>query len=593
MLFWGMCCKSSETLHGLQRALLIPACRLYIGLALTTLLAWPLPLLHGRKPYTLLAFAVMLPLQFPQAIVVSSYRAPNNATYRVGLLLPRVLTGIAMGFANINFMPTFLDLFGASLMSYKPHQEFVTPDDVRRQGGGMGMWLGLWSWCFVGSLSIGFWIGATIIESLDPGWGFYIVVILLALFMLINVVAPETRRAPYRRSIHHFLDGDERVRRRVARGEVKLHISNEGPKWWWQEAWAGVVLMKRMVMQPGFAVMMVYLAWIYCQVVFVILVSLSSLLHHPTRQRIADNALLTQLLGALMSRDYRWTPAYVGLAALSIAIGAFFAIPLSHANLFSRSRFEPQRTDSMTFQPSVTWSSHLLRRSLFSILLPFAGLAYTLASPGQSVHWGVPCTMAGLVGFLSNLAISECVGIIMETFDTCDLQPGVNTKHRLQSLGEVNLRRRTNYSAFPRICAGFFAAQGLGFFLAAAATGVSGDITRSLGAQTTTAIVAGILLVITILFILVLSRFKEVQVIPDGALGSRRGSKNVFGASAVPEVSDAEFRAVVIGKPSGKVRRMNVLELGALSRWTEIRRLNRLLPSIATGKGGRGGGMRA
>ncbi|GAB7366583.1 hypothetical protein MBLNU230_g8569t1 [Neophaeotheca triangularis] len=550
---------------------------LYIGLALTTLLAWPLPLLHGRKPYTLVAFAVMLPLQFPQAIVVSSYRNPDTATYRVGLLLPRVLTGIAMGFANINFLPTLLDLYGASLMSYKPHQEVVNPDDVRRQGGGMGMWLGLWSWCFVGSLSIGFWIGATIIDHLDPGWGFYIVVILLAFFLLVNVVAPETRRAPYRRSIHHFLDEDEKLRRRVARGEIKLHISNEGPKWWWHEAWAGVVLMKRMIFQPGFAVLMVYLAWIYCQVVFVIL-----------------------LIGALMSREYRWHPQYVGLAALSLAIGAFFAIPLSHANLFSRSRFEPQRTDSMTFQPSVTWSSHLLRRSLFSILLPFAGLAYTLASPGQSVHWGVPCTMAALVGFLSNLAISECIGIIMETFDTCDLQPGVNTKHRLQSLGEINLRRRTNYSAFPRICAGFFAAQAFGFFLAAAATGVSGDITRSLGAQTATAIVAGILLLITIMFILVLSRFKEVQVIPDGTLhGSRRPSRALAGGGAsaafpgsLPEegTEDPAFKAVVIGNPSGKVRRVNLLELGALSRWTEIRKLNKLVPGEGRGVGGRGKG---
>ena len=36
---------------------------------------------------------------------------------RVGLLLPRFLTGFAMGFANINFLPTLFDLFGASLMS--------------------------------------------------------------------------------------------------------------------------------------------------------------------------------------------------------------------------------------------------------------------------------------------------------------------------------------------------------------------------------------------------------------------------------------------------------------------------------------------
>jgi hypothetical protein len=94
--------------------------RLYIGIAISTLLFWPLPLLHGRKTYTLTAFAVMLPLQFPQAIAVSGYREPYSVIARVGLLLPRALTGLAMGFANMNFLPTLLDLFGASLMSENP-----------------------------------------------------------------------------------------------------------------------------------------------------------------------------------------------------------------------------------------------------------------------------------------------------------------------------------------------------------------------------------------------------------------------------------------------------------------------------------------
>ncbi|KAK1810454.1 hypothetical protein LTR12_015185 [Friedmanniomyces endolithicus] len=279
---------------------------LFIGLGLTTLIFWPLPLLHGRKPYTLLAFALMLPLQFPQALAVSGYRNPNNPIFRCGLLIPRVLTGMAMGFANINQLPTLFDLFGCSLMSEAPHQEVVSADDIRRQGGGVGIWLGIWSFCFTGSLSIGFCIGACIISGLDPSWGFYVVVVLLAFFLLVNVIAPETRRAPYRRSIAHFFDDSEpdKLKRRVARGEVKLHIENEGPKWWFQEVWAGVVLTKRMVCQPGFFVLMVYIAWIYAQVTLVIL-----------------------LLGALLSREYTWQPQYVGLAALSLAIGAFFALP--------------------------------------------------------------------------------------------------------------------------------------------------------------------------------------------------------------------------------------------------------------------------
>ncbi|KAK4555919.1 hypothetical protein LTR86_007139 [Recurvomyces mirabilis] len=527
---------------------------LFLGLGLTTLIFWPLPLLHGRKPYTLLAFALMLPLQFPQALAVSSFRDPNNPLFRCGLLIPRAATGLAMGFANINQLPTLLDLFGCSLMSEAPHQEVVVSDDIRRQGGGVGIWLGIWSFCFVGSLSIGFCIGACIISSLDPSWGFYIVVILLAFFLLVNVITPETRRAPYRRSIAHFFDESEpeKLKRRVARGEVKLHISNEGPKYWWQEVWAGIILTTRMVRQPGYFVLMLYIAWIYAQVTLVIL-----------------------LLGALLSRDYSWQPQYVGLAALSLAVGALLAVPLAKASLLSRSRFTPQRTDSMTMRaPRLTWSSHLIRRCIFTLLLPFAALAYTLSAPGPTVNWSSPTIFCGLVGFLSNLAIAECVGLIMEIFDTCDLQPGVNTKHRLQSMTEITRRRRTNYSSFPRVCAGFFAAQSLGFFFAAAATGVSGMITRALGAQVAVACVAGILLIITVLFMCVMFRYREVQVVPNGVFdrATKKGS-----VAWGPGADDPEWKPVIIGNPSGKMRRVNLLELANLSRWTEIRRLNKLV----------------
>ena len=220
----------------------------------------------------------------------------------------------------------------------------------------------------------------------------------------------------------------------------------------------------------------------------------------------------------------------------------------------------------------------MLRRCIFTLTLPFAALAYTLSSPGPTVHWTTPTIFCGLVGFLSNLAIAECVGLIMESFDTCDVQPGVNQKHRLQSMAETTRRRRTNYSSFPRICAGVFAAQSIGFFLSAAATGVSGDVTRAVGAQTATAIVAAILLGLTVAFIIVLWRWKEVQVVPNNAFGTNtknNGGTIVWG----PGAEDPEWKPVIIGNPSGKMRRMNMLELGGLSRWTEIRKLNKLVRS--------------
>lgn len=141
-------------------------------------------------------------------------------------------------------------------------------------------------------------------------------------------------------------------------------------------------------------------------------------------------------------------------------------------------------------------------------------------------------------------------------------------------MAETTRRRRTNYSSFPRVCAGFFAAQSLGFFLAAGATGVSGDITRALGAQLAVSIVAAILLFVTLLFMFIMWRWKEVQVIPNSVFGAatRKGS-----IAWGPGADDPEWKAVVIGNASQKMRRINLLEMGSQTRWTEIRKLNKLL----------------
>ncbi len=245
----------------------------FLGLALTTALFYPLPLLHGRKPYTLAALAILLPLQFPQALAVNSQRSPDTATYRLGLLLPRIVAGIVMGFANINFITTLMDLFGASLQSSNPHQETVNVNDVRRHGGGMGVWLGIWTWCSIGSIGIGFLIGAGIISGLDVSWGFWITIIVNAAVLVLNILSPEVRRSAYRRSMAEVRSGGE-VSRRVARGEIKMHLESTGPIWWWEEVIAGHVLAVRMLLQPGFAILSLYLGWIYGQVVLIIVVSL-------------------------------------------------------------------------------------------------------------------------------------------------------------------------------------------------------------------------------------------------------------------------------------------------------------------------------
>jgi len=243
----------------------------FVGLAIPTFLFWPLPLLHGRKPYIMGSMSLAMPLLFPQALAVGEFRSPYVATWRVGLIMSRALMGFCLGFANMNFKQMLTDLFGASLQSTNPHQEHVDEFDVRRHGGGMGVWLGLWTWSALGSIGIGFMIGAVIINTLNPAWGFYVSICIIAFVMLLNVLCPEVRRSAFRRSVAEVVnDGD--VSRRLARGEVKMHMVQTGPKWWGEEFKHGVILSQKMLRQPGFLIMALYTAWIYGQQVLITLV---------------------------------------------------------------------------------------------------------------------------------------------------------------------------------------------------------------------------------------------------------------------------------------------------------------------------------
>lgn len=246
-------------------------------MGLTTFFFWPLPLLHGRRPYTLVALAITLPLQFPQAIMVGTRRFGSNDRYMAGLLVSRAISGLALGFAQMNSANVLLDLFGASLQSTHPHGEIVILDDVRRHGGGMGLWLGAWTFSFIGSIGFGFMIGTDIVSGLNVSWGFYITVILIAVVLFLNVLAPETRRSAHRRTMAEIELPNMSITRRVARGEVKMHVYGEGPKWWWEEVFAGVFLSLKMLDQPGFGLMALYLGWVYGEIVLVIVVSLRCL----------------------------------------------------------------------------------------------------------------------------------------------------------------------------------------------------------------------------------------------------------------------------------------------------------------------------
>ncbi|KAI1270160.1 hypothetical protein F5Y18DRAFT_421648 [Xylariaceae sp. FL1019] len=531
---------------------------LYLGMAVPTLFFWPLPLLHGRKPYIVGSMCVAMPLLFPQAIAVSTPRSPTTSAWRIALLLPRGLMGCALGFASMNFHSILTDLFGASLMSSNPHQELVDDYDIRRHGGGLG--------CFIGSLSVGFVVGAVVIDRLQPAWGFYICIIIAAVVLLLNVLCPEVRRSGWRRSIAEVRRGTT-LSRRLARGEIMMHRIQTGPKWWGQEVYHGVALILEMLRQPGFTIMAIYYAWIYAQVVLIIV-----------------------LLGSLTSKTYRYRSPYVGAAVSSVAIGALVAIPFQKANIFSRARSVGPLSNHMTFDKTIQWTSHLVRRAIFTLILPVAGIVYTFVSTGPPIHVVVPSFLAALIGFLSCLAISECTGLLMETWDCSDLQAGM-TGPKPDNGG----KKRTNYSSFPRVTAGWNFIQGLGFIFAAGATGLGGLVTRRLGQQEATGIVAGILLILSLLLLLTVARFKKVQIIPNCscaemdrwtkqrrvslthhaaavAAAKSAGNRNLSG---IPE-EDVDWKPAVPGHPVDRYRRINILELGSLTRWSEIRKLNRL-----------------
>ncbi|KAK5992391.1 hypothetical protein PT974_05795 [Cladobotryum mycophilum] len=115
----------------------------FLGLAIPTFFLWPLPLLHGRKPYIMSSLVLAMPLLFPQAVSVQSQRLTHTGSWRAMLLASRTAMGGCLGFASMNFHSILTDIFGASLMSSNPHQEVVDRYDARRHGGGMGVWLGI------------------------------------------------------------------------------------------------------------------------------------------------------------------------------------------------------------------------------------------------------------------------------------------------------------------------------------------------------------------------------------------------------------------------------------------------------------------
>ncbi|EGS18614.1 uncharacterized protein CTHT_0052190 [Thermochaetoides thermophila DSM 1495] len=563
---------------------------LYLGLAISSFVTWPLPLSKsrrlGRKPYVVGGLAAAIPLLIPQAIASSYALGPGYRYYLaeyglhwwrwVVLAVSRGLMGIALGVPSANWMGVLMDLFGASLMSGNPHQEWVDETDVRRRGGGMGVWLGLGTWCFTGSLGVGFAVGASIIDGgRSPAWAFGVAGGILLVLLGLNIACPEVRPR---------LDT-------AAKQQKNGKDKNDAVKTpWWLVALQGMSLSAEMLRQPGFLVIAVYTGWIYAQIVLIIV-----------------------LLGALASRYYTLRSTLVGLCVAFISIGGIIAIPFQKANLFSRWRHHQGPTSADTLDDRFVWTSHFVRRAVFCIFLPLFGIAYTVASAGPPIPVEIPTLLAAGIGGLSALAISECNGLIMETFDTSDLPVTSSSA----SPRKVDQSQWVDPSSYPRVAAGFAVCHAIGFVLAAIATAVGGSAQRHLGQQAATGVVAGILLILTGLLLAVLIRFRNVHIIPNcktlemdrwtemrreslrrqsqrsSARTSRTSSmaasnhisptnNKALSVLATDDLAEMDmWRPILLGNPSCKMRRVNVLELGALSRWTEIRKTNRLIDQRA------------
>ncbi|RYP66078.1 hypothetical protein DL771_007969 [Monosporascus sp. 5C6A] len=157
-------------------------------------------------------------------------------------------------------------------------------------------------------------------------------------------------------------------------------------------------------------------------------------------------------------------------------------------------------------------------------------------------------------------------------------------------------KKKTNYSSFPRVTAGFAVIHTLAFIFAAGATALGGIVQRRLGQMFATGSVAAILLGLSILLLAAMIRFQKVEIIPKSKTwemnrwnkerrdsATRRASMIAeFKASGRKDLSsipddDVGWRPLVLGNPSSTHRRINMLELGSMTRWTEIRKRNHLI----------------
>ncbi|RPA94297.1 hypothetical protein L873DRAFT_1814648 [Choiromyces venosus 120613-1] len=369
-----------------------------VGVALSGLVFWPLPLLHGKKPYLLVSLAFVIPLQLPQALSLPPHttlgkRAGESMVpYVICLLVFRSVSGVVMGFTGLTSFATILDMFGpdtgACCRGGIIFNNCVPTEGVDQfhlvpggeAGARVGVWLGVWAWFFVAFPGIGFFVGGIIAEKLGPAWGFWLATIVDAVLFLAAAAIPEVR-PPWQR----LVGGERRsgwVRRRVERGELALVIFGKPPEWWWKEVWAGLKMTGRMCGQAGFLVLAVYTAWLVGQV-----------------------TIIMRLLVRLLSYNYEFKSIDVGLAVLALPIASLPSIPFQLSTFYLRNFRHLAHHAAHS-----SMGQHRYHSSLFfpAVLLPLSSLGFTISATGPSTHFTIPVAFAAAAFFSGTLAFAEC-----------------------------------------------------------------------------------------------------------------------------------------------------------------------------------------
>jgi len=123
-----------------------------------------------------------------------------------------------------------------------------------------GAWIGFFSWLLVASPAVGYLFGKIAIANTNPAWGFWTVMILASVLLVLVVVAPEVR-PPWR--IAHRPEHRSAAKGVEERGELKLVMFGTSPGYWWEEVWAGMALTWKMLHQKGFLILAVYFGLVF------------------------------------------------------------------------------------------------------------------------------------------------------------------------------------------------------------------------------------------------------------------------------------------------------------------------------------------